>query len=136
MAGSAKTTPLGDQLDVQPECAEVPNLSNRTSAEVETAIEDPLGVAEQRERNVEPGVVGGGFLLLDKGDYRYLASPEFVYTIAHGDQVFLARQSHEVAVKNQQDLPAAVIGQAPRPTLMVRQGEVLDDVSCFRDRHG
>jgi hypothetical protein len=49
--------------------------------------------------------------------------------------MFLARQSHKVAVENQKNMAAAVIRQAPSPTPVVGQGEVFDDVSCFRVRH-
>ena len=53
--------------------------------------------------------------------------------IAHGDHVFLARQSHEVAMKDQKEMAAPMIGQTPRLTIVCRQGEVVNRLFGFQD---
>jgi hypothetical protein len=44
--------------------------------------------------------------------------------VAHGDDVLLARQSHEVAMEDQHDVVATVVVESPEHTVLVGQDDV------------
>ncbi len=64
---------------------------------------------------------------------------ELCEVVAHGEHVFLARQSSEVSVKDQHHRPAELINRAPRSAVLVDEfdgGELVTDVECFPGGHG
>ncbi len=62
--------------------------------------------------------------VFSEGDNSDVSVTESFLLFAHGDHMFLAWQSHQVPVKNQQHRPTALIGQPPRATIVRRQCEV------------
>jgi hypothetical protein len=54
---------------------------------------------------------------------------EFIEAVAHGNQVLLARKSHEMSVEDQQHGASPVLAERPGLPLVVREREVADLVS-------
>ncbi len=54
---------------------------------------------------------------------------EPVEVVADGDQVLLARQSHQVPMEDEEHRPATMVGQVPRSAEMVGQAEAADRVA-------
>ena len=69
-------------------------------------------------------------LLTSVKDLEYIMNwAELVEVIAHGDHVFLAGQSSQVPVQYQHEWPAAHLGGAPRPTLVIDEFHVRERVT-------
>ena len=80
-------------------------------------------VAQHRERDVEMTSVVGEPVAATEGDHGdidiVVAALAFEF-VAHGDDVLLARQSHEVPVEDHDDVAAAMLVQAPQVAVVVR----------------
>jgi len=53
---------------------------------------------------------------------------ELVGVIAHGDHVFLTRQSSQVSVQHEQHRRAAMIAEPPRRRLVIDERDVGDEI--------
>jgi len=68
-------------------------------------------------------------------DHRDDRITELVEAIAHGDHVFLAGQSSQMAVEHQHDRPPPEVGGAPRLALVVDERDVGQTITELQ-RHG
>ena len=98
------------------------DLPERTAAQAVGAVGVSVFVAEHRERNVEVSAITGEQIGAAEGDDYdvdvVMASLAFEF-VAHGDDVLLARQSHQMAVEDQHHAATAVIRETPLVTVMV-----------------
>jgi hypothetical protein len=76
-----------------------------------------INIRHDRERETEPFDVRGQSRWIGKRHDRNLCSSEFIESLAHGDDVFLTRQSSQVPMQNQHEghVPHAMIVGVPRP---------------------
>lgn len=112
------------------------DLAQRASPEAVRAVRFAVFVAEHRERNVEMSSVAAEQIGAAEGDDRDLdvvmASVSFEF-VAHGDDVLLARQSHQMAVEDQHHATTLVIRETPLVTVVVGQGEVGCEIASFHE---
>ena len=130
--GATPSAAAPQEVGVHPQRARVPHLSAGAPTEIEAAVELAFGIAEQRVWQLEVRPMRSEVFGRGEGDGRDRCVTELVEAIAHGDQVLLARQSHEVTVEDQQRRTARLIGQPPGRTPVVDQ---LDVVESFADLH-
>lgn len=90
----------------------------------------PLEVGDDREGDPEVGAVGGEpRRLVGEGDDDGKGVAESIEVVAHGGHVFLAWQSSEVAVQDEQQRPATVIAEAERAPFVIDEGDVREWVA-------
>lgn len=80
-----------------------------------------VGVHEDSERRQLVALVGGGCRGLAEGDDSDGGVTELVQTIAHGDRVFPAGQSGEVAMKDEHHRPSVAVLQPPTASVVLGQ---------------
>ena len=68
-------------------------------------------------------------VLARKGDERDGGIAKLTDAIAHGDRVLVARESGEMAMKDQQNRSAPMVSQSPPPALLVEQVDVRGTVA-------
>lgn len=102
LSGSAELAPPAKQFVVEPERVEAPNLRERAPSQTELTVDGPLLVGQEGPRNVEMFPVGGQLPDRGEGHDRGPHRGELVEALAHGEQMLLAGQSHQVAVEDQQ----------------------------------
>ena len=95
-----------------------------------------IGVGEEWEGQLEVVAMSGQPLLVDEGHRGEVSVAESVELVAHGDQVLLAGQSHQVTVEDQQDMMAPVIGERPRPAFVVEGSEIVDRFTLMHGDKG
>ncbi len=96
-------------------CARRPDPPQRTASGAETAIEHPVDIGDDGEVDAEVGAVGGEPRpVVGEGDDDREDITELVDAVAHGEHVFLARQSGEMTVQDEQQRSAAVVAE-PEP---------------------
>lgn len=61
---------------------------------------------------------------IGEGDHGDSGVCEVVEVVAHGDHMFLARQSGQMTVQHEHHRPTGLIGESPRAKVMVDQGDV------------
>ena len=54
---------------------------------------------------------------------------ESVEVVAHGDHVFLAGESSEVAVQDQHEWPAALVAEPPGSAFVIDEGDVGEELA-------
>ena len=116
---SMEPTPGAQEPGVHPDRARRPHLAGTASFGAEQSVERPVGVGDDVEAEMEVLSVRTEAFRGGEGDDGDPGVTELVEVIAHGDHVFLAGQSSKVAVQDQHDGPAAHLGGAPRPTLVI-----------------
>lgn len=104
---------LAQEPRVRPPHLRSPDLPHRPSTESVGAVGGSLLVDEQGERREPVALILGDVLGRAERDDDHFRITELVEAVAHGDRVFLAGQSGEVAVEDQHDWPSFMIGQPP-----------------------
>jgi hypothetical protein len=76
-----------------------------------------INIGHDREGKTEPFDVRGQPRWIGKRHDRNLCSSEFIESLAHGNDMFLTRQSSQVTMQNQHEgyVPNAMIVGVPRP---------------------
>lgn len=99
------------------------DAAQRTSPEAIRTIGVAVFVTEDRERDIQMLPVTVEKLGAGEGDNRDVdvvkASVSFEF-VAHGDDMLLARQSHQVAVEDEYHAATPVIGETPLVTIVVQ----------------
>lgn len=119
-------SPLPQQACVKEQGTRVVHVAERGSTQLELAVDGSIGVGEQGKWQVEVVAVVRQALRACEGHGGDVSVAEAVDLIAHGDQVFLAGQSHQVAMEDQHHGLTAMIGQRPGASFVVERREVVD----------
>lgn len=124
LGGPMQPSAGADQSCVHPDGAQRPDLAVRAALGAEQFVEDSVGVSDDIKGESKVSPVGGQSFGGGEGDDGDPGVTELVEVVAHGDHVFLARQSSQVPVQDQHKWSATHLGCAPRPTLMVDEFDV------------
>lgn len=126
----AQPPALAEQTCVHHHRAGRPDLAERSTTGPEQVVEAPVDVGEQRELDLEVISVGGEPLwVVAEGDDDGKGVTELIEVIAHGDHVFLARQSSEVAVQDQHQRATAMVVESPPMSVVIDEGDVREHVT-------
>jgi hypothetical protein len=129
-----RATEPGPGAEQSPVCAQrskTPNAPPRPAPETVGAVDSKRLVCQHWIRSTEPVPEPPKVALPRKGDQRYGSIAKLTDAIAHGDRVLVARESGQMAMKDQQDGPAPVVRQSPPPALLVDQVNVRGTVARF-----
>ncbi len=126
---SARPSPWSESSRVDPKRPRVPDLAVRAAPHLESSVQDPIRVGQDGKRQSEMVAVRGEVFGRRKGDRDDGGVTEFVEAVAHGDQVLLARQSHQVTMKDQQRGAARMVGESPPLASMIDQFDVVQTLA-------
>ena len=133
--GRRSRRPDADESCIHPDRADRPHLAVGASLGTQESVERPVGVGDDIEGEFKVRPVGGEPLRGGEGDDRDVGVAELVEVIAHGDHVFLARQSSKVPVQHQHEWSPTHLAGAPRPTLVIDELDIRKRVADLKG-HG
>lgn len=91
----------------------------RAVSRTDKAVERPRPVRQDGKGDCEVGAVCGEPVGFGEGHHSDSCITEMGEMVAHGDHMFLAGQSSEVAVEDQDDRSASVLGQRPGAAVLI-----------------
>lgn len=109
LGGAMQSPARSHEPRVHAEGPDAVDAPPRTAPEIECSIEDPIRVGQDGERKREAIVILTEAFASGEGDHHHVGGPELVEVIAHGDHVFLAGQSGEMAVEDHDTRPTAML---------------------------
>ena len=105
------------------------HLPGAASLGAEQSVERSGRCRRQHRTGGRGASVGGETFGGREGDDGDPGVTELVEVIAHGDHVFLTRQSSEMPMQDQHEWSAAHLGGPPRPTLVIDELDVRERVT-------
>lgn len=111
---------------IEEQGARVVHMAERGSTQLELAVDGSIGVGEQRKRQAKVLTMRGQAFLVCEGHGGDVSVAEAVELIAHGEQVLLAGQSHQMAMEDEHHGVSAMIRQRPGAAMVVERREILD----------
>jgi hypothetical protein len=133
-----RTAPCDEESGVEADRAQRPDLPVRSPLCTDKAVEDAVYVGQDCEWHREVITVGAeSFGGCERHDGNGCVT-ELCEVVAHGDHVFLARQSSEVSVKDQHQRPPELIDRAPCGPVLVDKfdgWEWVSDMECLSGGH-
>lgn len=136
LGGLAQAPPAPHQSDVHPQRAERPDLTAAAALGAEQSVHLAVDVGDDGERNVEMLAVGRESPRRGEGDDDDVGVTEMADVFAHGEHVFLARQSSQVAVQHQYQWTLTLFGGAPRLPGVVDEFHVGQSVADAKGHGG
>ena len=134
LGGPLEPSTGADESEIHPDRARRPDLAVRATLCTEQFVDDSVGVSDDIEREPKVRPVGGEAFGGGEGDDGDPGVTELVEVIAHGDHVFLAGQSSQVPVQDQHEWSATHLGGAPRPTFVIDELDIGEQV-IHLERH-
>ncbi len=130
LGGCVEPTPPAQEPCIHHECAWRPDPPKGTATGAEPAVEHPVDIGDDGEVDAEVGAVGGeARRVIGEGDDDREDITELVEVVAHGEHVFLAGQSSEVAVQNEHERSSAVIAEPEQCAFVIDEGDVGEQVT-------
>ena len=130
LGGGPQPAPASQEPGIHRDRARRPHLSHRSPTGAEQAVQLAVDLGEQRHVEVEVVPVSGEpRVVAGEGDHDGEDVGLAVEVIAHGDHVFLAGQSSEVAVQDHHEEPLAMFAEPPRLPFVVDEGEIGERVT-------
>ena len=126
-------SPAQEQTCIHAQRAEGPDLSVAAALGAEQTVQAAVDVGDDGERNGEVVAVTSESFGRGEGDDDDVCVTELVEAIAHGDHMFLTRQSSKVTVQHQYERASAVITGAPDLACVIDEFEVREwvaDAEC------
>lgn len=119
-----KLSAASHQAYVHGERAGRPHITNRATSGAEQVVQLSLTVGQQGKRQIEVFAVGRQLCrVVSERDHDRKRIAELIEVIAHDDHVFLAWQSSQVTMQDQQQRSAAMILEPPWRTFMIDEGD-------------
>ena len=107
-----------------------PHLADRAAARTEELVQDAVDVGEHREPDFHVVAEGGEPpSIVGERDDDGECVAHLSEVIAHGDHVFLAGQSSQVAVQDQHDRPTAMVLETPRVPFVIDEADRRNQIA-------
>ncbi len=122
--GLGKTSAAKQQSRVHAQRAKRPDLAGATAVSAEQLVQTAVDIGDDRKWNRQVVAVSSESFRCGKGGNDDVGVRELVEVIAHGDHMFLTRQSSKVSMEYQYQRAASLVGGTPDLPVVIDEFDI------------